>query len=939
MLNAGSSTPRRAHRLAVLLLAALPTLAGAALDVAVEAGPDPAQPGESLRVAITVTNKGGTASGNVTVELPYPPNLASLDEQLISDGGDCPSFSCEANETVVWNLGSLDPGTGITVDLPPRVLSGGGAPPNGTVITFAAEAFDSGVSAALAQHAVTVEAERIFDLVIDEDRDPIPAGATLTYEITYGNRSNETTTNTVLRFPLPPSTGLVSASGNGVLIGGVVRWNVGTLVGHEGGRETVRVAVGAGLAEGSIRKPANASITGDGDFLTHQSRATTAFRAENGIRLLLNVAASPDPPVPGEALRVAIMVTNPTASFATNVILRLRYPNHLASLDESLVSDGGECASFSCEFSETATWTLGTLPPGRGVMVTLPPLIASPAGGTLVTFPVSAEADGQSRISARQTLLVETERIFDLAVEAERSPTSAGDELTYTVVYGNRSDETTTGTLLRVPLPAGVGLVSASDGGTLSGGGVSWSLGTLVGHQGGERKITVRLADGLAEGRQLVIDPATIAGQGTFLAHESRTRSVGRIENDTRLDVAIAVDRDPLVPGELHGIRAVVTNRSGIDFADNVVLRLRFPTGFASLDESLIIGGDCPSFSCEAREFVTFAIGTLPPGGGAVVELPPGVLSGLPGGAVISVPIQADATDRSRTLATHPVLVRASRLFDLAVDANVDPVPVQGAVIYRVSYGNRSNEAAAGTVLRLPFPEGAIFLGASNGGFPSGNVVAWNLDLVAAGETGARRAAFGLPASTIEGSLLRAFDAEIRGNGTVFVHESRNRDARRVEDVGLDLTVEASPEPVLPNSTLDTLLEVVNTSPNFVFGPSIQMRFPTAFFSLDESFVSDGGDCPSFGCDGRELVTWNLADLAPGAAVDVSLPPVVRNTTPEGSLIRFWAHAFSGVFGQSVFTRSIAVGDDFDPAGPIDPIIFADGFESGNLSAWSQTVP
>jgi hypothetical protein len=71
----------------------------------------------------------------------------------------------------------------------------------------------------------------------------------------------------------------------------------------------------------------------------------------------------------------------------------------------------------------------------------------------------------------------------------------------------------------------------------------------------------------------------------------------------------------------------------------------------------------------------------------------------------------------------------------------------------------------------------------------------------------------------------------------------------------------------------------------------------------------------------------------------VDLPPVVRNTVPEGSLVRYWAHLFAASFGKTVHTRAIAVGGDFDDAGAITTGIFTDGFESGNTSAWSATVP
>lgn len=925
-----------------LCLLLLPVSARATLDLAVEASPDPAEPGDALRVFITVTNTANTPSGVVTVELPYPDDLASLSESLLSDGGTCPNVTCDTNETVLWNLGMLGAGEGITIDLPPHVASGASAPPDGTVITFAAEAFEDSSSTAVAEHDVTVRRPRVFDLAIDDNRDPVPAGQSFTYEVTFGNRSAETTTDTTLTFPLPAGTTFVSASDGGTLMGGTVRWMLGdggTLVGREGGRRTVTVRAGAGLGEGSLLQPAGVRITGEGDFLMHETRATAVTRIENGIRLLMGVTANPDPAWPGESLRAAITVSNPTTSFVENVIVRLRYPTGLASLSESLVSDGGACPNVTCDTDEQVFWSLGTLPPGRGATVTLPPSIAAPPGGTVITLPVSVDADGQSRVLERQSLIVREIRLLDLAAEPTRSPVSAGDRVTYNLVYGNRSAETLLDGALHFPLPVGTSFVSATGGGTVASRVVSWDLGILTGREGGQRQVTVSVNSGASEGNQLVVDPATIRGQGTFLDHESRARSHVRVENDTRLDLAVTVDRDPVIPNEMTSVRITVTNRSPIDFANGVTLRLRYPEGLASLSESLLIDGSCPNVTCDPREVVFFDLGNLPPGGGAVVELPPSVAAGAPGGSVITVPVQVDAADRSRTTSSHPVVVRESRIFGLAVDTARDPVALGSTVVYDLTFGNRSNSATTGSTLRFPVPAGATFLGASDGGTLVGNAVIWNLGGVPAHRAGRRRVAVRPSTGAGPGAMLRLDHASITGNGPLLPHQSRARDALRGETVTPSLLVDATPEPVLRDTVIDTQLVVGNPAPSFLFGAVLQLRYPSSLFSLSESLVSDGGFCPNVTCDAGELVTWNLGDMNPGATIDVDLPPTVRDDVPEGSLVRYWAHLFADNFGTAVHTRTIPIGDDFDDAGPLDLEIFGDGFESGDTSSWSMTVP
>ncbi|MEO1367377.1 MAG: hypothetical protein AAFX50_09385, partial [Acidobacteriota bacterium] len=626
-----------------------------------------------------------------------------------------------------------------------------------------------------------------------------------------------------------------------------------------------------------------------------------------------------------------------------NVVLRLRYPNGLASVDEGFISDGGDCTSFSCDSREELFWNLGTLAPGRGTTVTFAPTVAGVSGGTLITFPIAVDADGQSRRLIRQTLLVRDYRTFDLAVDAERSPVGANERLVYTLTYGNRSSEPTTGTTLRFPLPGGTSFVSASDGGSFAGGAVVWNLGTLAARQGGQRQVRVQVGS-IAAGAHLVVDPATLSGQGDFFFFETRSRSLGRVENGTRLDVAVTLDRDPVVPSERTSLVATVTNRSPIDFANNVVLRWRHPGTLNSVDDgSTIFGGDCTSFSCDAREIAFWNLGTLPPGGGVVVELPPEVSGSAAGGSVITNPVEVDATDRSRVRASHSVLVLETRDLDLAVDADLDPL--DGSAVYALTYGNRSNDTITGATLTVPVPSGFTASGASDGGdLEAGGVllgdsVVWNLGNLPSGRTGRRLVRFTPAGTTGEGDMARIFDAEIRGLGAFFAQESRSRDARRVEDVSRTLAISGLPEPASPNGLLNLRLDVQNRAAAFMFEPLLRMRYPEGLESIDDGTPVDGGDCTSFSCDESELIFWNLADLPPGGAVDLTLVPTVRSSTPRGSLIRFWGRLTAANFGQAAASKTVPVGNDFDSAGPIQILgLFVDGFESGDTSAWSRVV-
>lgn len=105
--------------LAALYIQASSVFAALTLDVSIT--PIPAEPGEELNVSLTVANSDGFDRSDVVLTLRYPEYLAGMFDSSASDGGDCPSPTCDTNEFLVRDLGAL-PAVGIVdVTLPPQV--------------------------------------------------------------------------------------------------------------------------------------------------------------------------------------------------------------------------------------------------------------------------------------------------------------------------------------------------------------------------------------------------------------------------------------------------------------------------------------------------------------------------------------------------------------------------------------------------------------------------------------------------------------------------------------------------------------------------------------------------------------------------------------------------------------------------------------------------
>ncbi|HXU13101.1 MAG TPA: fibronectin type III domain-containing protein, partial [Candidatus Binatia bacterium] len=67
-----------------------------------------------------------------------------------------------------------------------------------------------------------------------------------------------------------------------------------------------------------------------------------------------------------------------------------------------------------------------------------------------------------------------------ISVTDSPDPVAAGSTITYTIAYANAGTVTATGVILADGVPANTTFVAATGGGTLSGGVVTWSPGTLA---------------------------------------------------------------------------------------------------------------------------------------------------------------------------------------------------------------------------------------------------------------------------------------------------------------------------------------------------------------------------------------------------------------------------------------------------------------------------
>ncbi|MBK1702918.1 hypothetical protein, partial [Thiococcus pfennigii] len=192
--------------------------------MAAEFNPDRIAAGELLDAQIVITNPTASPTGELSLRVLWPEHIYIAPN--VTGGGGCPG-NCDPGEYLVWDttdLGSLPAGRSLSVGFNETIRSD---VPNGTVIPFEIELFESGALARTLSHAVVVNADSPLELTVDPLSDPASADDFLVYELTYGNNGDDVSSDTLLQFPLPIGGTFDSASGGGSYADGLVTWMLG----------------------------------------------------------------------------------------------------------------------------------------------------------------------------------------------------------------------------------------------------------------------------------------------------------------------------------------------------------------------------------------------------------------------------------------------------------------------------------------------------------------------------------------------------------------------------------------------------------------------------------------------------------------------------------------------------------------------------------------
>jgi uncharacterized repeat protein (TIGR01451 family) len=556
----------------------------------------------------------------------------------------------------------------------------------------------------------------VLTLSKTDSPDPVAAGSDITYTLTYANTGNANGTGVVIMDTIPANTTFVSATGGGALSAGVVTWSLGTLAPGPSASVQMVVKVASPLPSGTLIS--NGSYSIDSNETSPVTGALVTTTVSSAPVLSVSKTDSPDPVASGANITYTLTYANTGSANATGVVLADTVPANTTFVSAT----GGGALSAG-----VVTWNLGTLAPGPSASVQMVVKVASPLpSGTLISNgSYSIDSNETSPVTgALVTTTVSSAPVLSVSKTDSPDPVAAGANITYTLTYANAGNANATGVALADTVPANTTFVSATGGGTLSAGVVTWSLGTLAPGPSASVQMVVKVASPLSGG--------TLISNGAYSIDSNETSPMtGALVTTTVssapvLSVSKTDSPDPVAAGAnitytLTYANTGNANGTGVVIMDTIPANTTFvsATGGGALSAGV----------------VTWSLGTLAPGPGASVQMVVKVASPLPSGTLISNGAYSiDSNETSPvTGALVTTTVSSAPVLSVSKTDSPDPVASGANITYTLTYANTGSANATGVVIMDTIPANTTFVSATGGGTLSAAVVTWSLGTLAPG--------------------------------------------------------------------------------------------------------------------------------------------------------------------------------------------------------------
>ncbi|RLA56773.1 MAG: hypothetical protein DRR04_13815, partial [Gammaproteobacteria bacterium] len=444
-------------------------------------------PGETLTYTLSYTNIGNASAFNVVLEDPIPANtsyVSSTGGGVFSDG----KLSWNIAELPVAVIGNVS----LTVLTDPNLLvDDTNSLQDGTIIHNTATIDSPDAYPVSAEDSVVVRYSPNLEISKTADREFATPGDTITYVLDFANTGNVNASNLVLEDTLPDNTTFVSASDGGIENAGIVTWTQASLAVGASGSVSLVTLVNSPLSNGTTIFNSS-SLTSDQTFPVG---ADNTMQVISTPLLKLTKTADKTSVIPNDEITYTLSAENLGNANASNGILEDVLPANTSFVS---ASNSGILAG------NTVTWDLPVILVGEPQTRTLTVRVNTPLeNNTQIYNTATLSADAGTPVSAEHLLYVQSAPLLTLDKRVDQSVVTPGEQLVYTLAYGNSGNSNAGNAILEDGIPTHTTFVSASDGGTLTVGVVNWSLGILNAGGSGSVTLTVLVDTPLDNGTQI----------------------------------------------------------------------------------------------------------------------------------------------------------------------------------------------------------------------------------------------------------------------------------------------------------------------------------------------------------------------------------------------------------------------------------------------------
>jgi uncharacterized repeat protein (TIGR01451 family) len=449
---------------------------GRQIDIAVLKVVDNTAPnvGDTVTFTITAHNNGPDDATGVAITDALPAGLTYL--------SSTPSQGNYDDATGVWTIGNLSAaGSGATAILSIAARVDQPGTMTNTATLTASNEPDSNASNNSA--GVSLNGNPLADLVVVKTGPAtVNPGGTITYTLTVQNQGPSDAANVVLADTTPSGLTFVGNSGDctsaypctfaTIAAGAVVTID-----------STYSVPANYAGANPIVNTASATSSTPDPDPSDNSSSVETGVGS--GTADLSIVKSGPASIAAGGSITYTLAITNLGPSPANGATYTDALPAGLTAISASCGGErgGAACGAQPSVVGNTVSGSVGALPNGGGVLVTIV-ATAPVTAGTLtnvatVTPPAGViDPNNGNNSSEVDTDIVVGATSADLSV-VKAGPVSAvaGGQVTYTITVTNNGPDTAVAATLDDPTPAGLAFVSAS---APCAGGFPCALGDLA---------------------------------------------------------------------------------------------------------------------------------------------------------------------------------------------------------------------------------------------------------------------------------------------------------------------------------------------------------------------------------------------------------------------------------------------------------------------------